>query len=59
MTEQGWFDLNEEYRAVFGESIPRMMLPTDEEAAAALVREAIQKRDDSVFEQGIPVTALI
>lgn len=59
MTEQGWFDLNEEYRAAFGESIPRMMLPADEDAAAALVREAIQKRDDGVFEQGIPPSALI
>lgn len=57
MTEQGWFDLEQEYRAVFGSNIPRMMLPADEEAAAALVREAIQKRDDGVFDRGIPSTA--
>lgn len=59
MTEQEWFDLGQEYRAVFSENIPRMMLPADEQAAAALVREAIKKRDDGVFDQGIPVTALI
>jgi hypothetical protein len=58
MTEQEWFDLNQEYLAVFGEKIPRMMLPADAATAAALVREAIQKRDDSVLERGIPTDAL-
>lgn len=59
MTEQDWFDLDQEYRAVFGEGIPHMMLPANEEAAAALVREAVQKRDDGLLERGIPATALI
>lgn len=54
MNEQEWFELGQEYLAVFGEKIPRMMLPADEEAAAALVREAIGKRDESVFERDIP-----
>lgn len=59
MTDQDWFDLEEEYRAIFGEGIPRMMLPADEAAAAALVREAIRKRDDSLLDPGIPSDAMI
>jgi hypothetical protein len=59
MTEQDWFDLEQEYRAVFGSNIPRMMLPSDDEAAALLVREAIEMRDDSVFDQGIPSSCAI
>lgn len=59
MTEQGWLELDREYRAVFNEGIPHMMLPSDEKAAAALVREAIAKRDERVFEQSIPVSAAI
>lgn len=58
MTEQDWLDLNREYREVFGESIPRMMLPADEEMAAALVREAIATRDASAIDRGIPGDAL-
>ena len=58
MTEQDWFELEVRYREVFGERIPRMMLPADEEAAAALVREAIATRDESVVERGIPRDAL-
>lgn len=58
MTEQDWLDLNREYREVFGESIPRMMLPADEEMAATLVREAIATRDESVIERGAPGDAL-
>lgn len=54
MTEQDWFVLEQEYRAVFGANVPRSMLPANEELAVALVREAIRKRDDSVFDQGIP-----
>lgn len=59
MTEQEWLELDREYRTVFDAGIPHMMLPSDENAAAALVREAIEKRDESVFEQGIPVSAAI
>lgn len=59
MTEDEWFALEQEYRAVFGSNIPRTMLPTDDELAAALVREAITKRDDSVFGRGIPPDAAI
>lgn len=59
MTEQDWLDLDQQYRAVFGERIPRTMLPADEEAAAAMVREAILKRDDSVFDRGVPGSCLI
>lgn len=59
MTEQDWLELDRRYRAVFNEGILHMMLPADEEAAAALVREAIERRDDGVFARGIPVTALI
>lgn len=59
MTEQEWYELGCEYRAVFGESIPHMMLPADEEAAAALVREAIEQNDSRVFERDIPPDALI
>lgn len=58
MTEQDWFELEVRYREVFGERIPRLMLPADEEAAAALVREAIATRDESVVERGIPRDAL-
>jgi hypothetical protein len=58
MTEQAWFELEVRYREVFGERIPRMMLPADEDAAAALVREAIATRDESVVERGIPRDAL-
>ena len=59
MTDQEWFDLGQEYRAMFGEMIPRMMLPADEEAAAAIVREAIETHDDSVFERNFPASAAI
>lgn len=59
MNEQEWFDLEQEYRAVFGSNIPRVMLPTDETAAVALVRKAIETRDDGVFDQGIPTDAAI
>ena len=59
MNEQEWFELGREYLAVFGEKIPHMMLPSDEAAAVALVREAIEKRDSSVFERDIPPDALI
>ncbi len=58
MTEQDWLDLNQEYRGVFGESIPRMMLPADDELAATLVREAIATRDESVIDRGVPGDAL-
>lgn len=58
VTEQDWLDLNQEYREVFGESIPRMMLPADEGMAAALVREAIATRDESIIDRGIPGDAL-
>jgi hypothetical protein len=59
MTEQEWLDLEQEYRAVFGSNIPRMMLPADEAAALALIRKAIDTRDDGVFEQDIPADAAI
>lgn len=59
MTGQDWFDLNQKYIAVFGEKIPRMMLPADEEAAAAIVRQAIETHDDSVFERNFPASAVI
>lgn len=59
MTEQDWFDLDQEYRAVFGEGIPHMMLPADEAAKVALIRKAIETGDDNMFEQGIPVDAAI
>ena len=58
VTEQGWLDLNREYREAFGENIPRMMLPADDEMAVALVREAIATRDGSVIERDIPGDAL-
>jgi len=59
MTEQDWFDLEQEYRALFGSNIPRMMLPSDDEAAALLVHEAIEARDDSVFDRGVPGSCLV
>lgn len=59
MTEQEWFELELQYRQVFGSNIPRAMLPADEEAAVALVKEAIAARDDSVFERDIPPDAAI
>lgn len=59
MTEREWFELEQEYRATFGSSIPRMMLPADEDAAARLVRAAIKKRDEGVIGQGIPTQAAI
>jgi len=58
VTEQGWLDLNREYREAFGENIPRMMLPADEEMAVALVREAIATRNESVIERDMPGDAL-
>ena len=59
MTEQDWFDLEQEYRALFGSNIPRMMLPSDDEAAALLVHEAIEAHDDSVFDRGVPGSCLV
>jgi hypothetical protein len=59
MTERDWFDLGQEYRSVFGSNIPRMMLPADEEVAAALVRVAIETHNDSVFEQELPSSCAI
>jgi len=59
MTEQDWLKLDREYRAVFNEGIPHMMLPANEEAAAVLIRKAIETGDDSVLDQGIPVDAAI
>ena len=59
MNEQEWFDLEQEYRAVFGSNIPRMILPADEEAAVSLIRKAIETGDDGVFDQGIPTDAAI
>lgn len=59
MTEREWFELDQEYYAVFSSNIPRAMLPADEESAVALVREAIGKRDESVFERGISTDAAI
>lgn len=59
MTEQEWFDLEQEYRAVFDSSIPRTMLPADEIAAVALIRRSIDTGDDGVFDQGIPSDAAI
>jgi hypothetical protein len=59
MTEQDWLDLDQQYRAIFGERIPRTMLPADEDAAATMVREAILKRDDSAIGQDIPPDAAI
>lgn len=59
MTDKEWLDLEQEYRAVFSANIPFTMLPADETAAVALIREAIKTRDDSVFEQGIPPDAAI
>jgi hypothetical protein len=59
MNEQDWFELEREYRAVFGSNIPRTMLPANDELAATLVREAITKRDDSVFGQDIPTDSAI
>lgn len=59
MNEQDWLKLDREYRAIFGEGIPHMMLPADEAVKVALIRKAIETGDDSVFEQGIPVDAAI
>lgn len=59
VTELDWFDLEQRYREVFGENIPRMMLPADEETAAALVLEAIDKRDETVLDRELPGDALI
>lgn len=59
MNEQDWLELERQYRGVFGSNVPRMMLPADEEAAAELVREAIAKRDESVFERNMPPDAAI
>lgn len=58
MTEQDWVDLERRYREVFGENIPRTMLPADQRAAAELVRKAIAARDASIIERGIPGDAL-
>lgn len=57
VTEQEWLELEQEYHAVFSSNIPRAMLPADEESAVALVREAIRKRDEGVFDHGIPTDA--
>jgi hypothetical protein len=59
MTEGEWFELERRYVEVFSCNIPRMMLPQDEDTAAALVKEAIVTGDDSVFEKGIPADAAI
>lgn len=54
MTVQDWVDLERRYREVFGENIPRTMLPADQRAAAESVRKAIAARDASIIERGIP-----
>jgi hypothetical protein len=59
MTDREWFDLERQYRAVFGSNIPRTMLPADEEAAAALVRKGIETGDGAVLDPGIPADAVI
>lgn len=59
MTEQEWFELEQEYRAAFGSNIPRAMLPADEAAAVALIRKAIETGDEGVFDQDIPANAAI
>ena len=53
------FELDQRYRAVFGQGLPRTMLPGDWETAKALIERAIATRDDGVFEDGIPPGALI
>lgn len=42
---------------MFFSNIPRAMLPADEESAVALVREAIRKCDEGVFDHSIPTDA--
>jgi predicted TIM-barrel fold metal-dependent hydrolase len=58
ITKEEYDSLNAEYRAVFGDDIPTMELPADADAAIALIREAIEKRDDSVFERDLPKGAV-
>lgn len=59
LTAQASFELDERYRAVFGYGIPRTMLPADGDAALALINRAIDTKDDSIFEEGLPEGALI
>jgi hypothetical protein len=61
MSEPTEAELNELYTAyyeVFGHSVPTMMLPDDPAEAAALIRRAIETRDESVFDSLIPPDAV-
>lgn len=54
-----WIDLNDRYRAVFGESIPMTELPADGDDALALIQRAIDTKNDGVFNEGIEEGALV
>ena len=59
MTDQEWLDLWNEYRAVFNSNIPLTQLPSDESAAVALIRKAIETGDEAVLDPDIPADAVI
>lgn len=46
------------YYDTFGQHVPTMMLPDDPAEAAALIRQAIETKDDSVFDSAIPPDAV-
>lgn len=50
-------ELDRQYRAIFGEGIPLMQLPDDDERAAELVRQAIAERSTRVIDELIPPDA--
>lgn len=57
-TEAELNELFTAYYEVFGYSVPTMMLPDDAADAAALIRRAIETRDESVFDSVIPPGAV-
>jgi len=51
--------LLERFEATFGETAPLTMLPSDEQAAIALLRRVIDARDTSLLEADLPEGAVI
>lgn len=57
MLTDDFAELMRRYAETFGEQAPLMMLPSDEEKAAKLLRRAIETGDSSVIDQQIPSDA--
>jgi len=57
VTTDDFVELLIRYAEIFGEEAPLMMLPADEEKAAALLRRAIETGDSGLIDRQIPPDA--